>query len=62
MVTAELVMPIVVDLVPRCYFCKKVAGEDDYCYGCGEYICENCYGYPPSGRHDVAQHQEIEDD
>ena len=61
MAVAELVMPRV-DLRPRCFFCGGIVGVEDYCYGCGEYICENCYGYPPSGRHKVEAHQEDEDD
>lgn len=25
-----------------CYFCKKPTDGDHYCFGCGEYICDEC--------------------
>jgi len=25
-----------------CYHCKKQVGRDNYCYGCKEYICDDC--------------------
>ena len=42
MTIAELVMPKKVDLRPRCYFCNKIVGEEQFCYGCSEFICETC--------------------
>jgi hypothetical protein len=28
--------------MPRCEMCGGRAEEDDKCYGCGCFICENC--------------------
>jgi hypothetical protein len=25
-----------------CRVCDKLCNEDDFCYGCKEYICEEC--------------------
>jgi hypothetical protein len=25
-----------------CYFCDAECDEDDFCYGCGNYICSEC--------------------
>ena len=44
--------------MPKCYFCGKEVTEDDYCYGCKEYVCEECNETDPWGSHDVEDHQE----
>jgi len=28
--------------MPKCYFCNRECDEEDYCVGCGEYICSKC--------------------
>ena len=48
------------ELIPRCYFCRKEVDDDDYCYGCYEYVCQECYekdGDFPLGKHDVEDHK-----
>ncbi len=27
---------------PTCFFCSQSVGDDTYCYGCEEYLCEAC--------------------
>jgi hypothetical protein len=27
---------------PRCFLCKGLATEDDFCHGCEAYVCEEC--------------------
>ena len=47
------------DLTPKCYFCKQVVTEEDYCYGCEQYVCEKCFdedGDFPVGKHQVEDH------
>jgi len=61
MTTAELIKPKI-RLVPQCYFCKKIVGDEQFCYGCREFICDSCDWISPVGEHDVKQHQEVEDD
>jgi hypothetical protein len=48
--------------IPKCYFCKTPVTEDEYCYGCGEYVCDDCglSMNPPFGKHPVEAHQEDE--
>jgi len=42
-----------------CYFCEKEVTEDDYCFGCKHYVCEDCDHAPLTiGDHDVDDHQE----
>lgn len=42
---------------PRCYFCNREVSEEDYCYGCREYICDDCDEMIPVGRHKVEDHK-----
>jgi len=28
--------------IARCFNCRKVVGEDDYCHGCNVYVCDQC--------------------
>jgi len=68
MAIAELVMPRVVDLVPRCVFCEKIVGKEAYCKGCENYICSECDVGQCVGKHKVTDHlniwwgEELEDD
>lgn len=43
---------------PTCYFCKvPVEGDEEYCYGCGAYICDNCDDYAQAlGAHTPEEH------
>jgi len=45
-------------LVGKCAGCGKACGRDAYCYGCHEFVCEDCsVNYdPPWGKHDVGVH------
>ena len=60
MAVAELVREV--RLAPQCYFCEKVVGEEQFCYGCFEYVCEKCDWTTPVGDHDVLKHQEFDDE
>ena len=45
----------------RCYFCKLPCVDDDYCYGCQEFICSRCDERgieTPFGSHSVGEHKE----
>lgn len=43
----------------KCYFCSKDLTKDNYCYGCKEFICENCDTETiPFGRHHPSEHKE----
>lgn len=46
----------------RCYFCDCEVTEDDYCSGCGEYICETCDETGAMGDHEPEHHQEIDEE
>ena len=26
----------------KCFHCGIAAGRDDYCFGCGKYVCQEC--------------------
>jgi hypothetical protein len=51
-----------------CHFCGRnftaegLDPDDHYCYGCGEYVCEECDHRDPGsmGSHDVSDHEEGE--
>ena len=43
---------------PQCYFCGKEVTDDDYCYGCKHYVCDECESEQPSGNHNVEDHKE----
>jgi len=57
MAIAELVMPRVVDLVPRCWFCRKIVGQEQFCYGCRKFVCESCNEIQCVGDHEVEDHR-----
>ena len=43
----------------KCWNCNNDCGPDDYCSGCGEYICEDCTtNFDLVGGHDVEDHLE----
>ena len=42
----------------RCYFCKREVDAGSYCYGCKEYVCEDCdNAYDLMGEHHVEDHK-----
>jgi hypothetical protein len=44
----------------RCYFCEKKVTDDDWCFGCHHFICEDCSTLddnPPMGPHEIEDHQ-----
>lgn len=41
----------------KCYFCHKEVSDDNYCYGCGEYICDSCDNDIQVGDHEVEDHK-----
>jgi len=43
----------------NCYFCGKEVDGTMYCFGCKEFVCNDCEKTPeqPSGRHHVSEHQ-----
>ena len=55
-----------VKLTPRCFFCNCVVGEEHFCYGCGEFVCEICNEVECVGEHEVKDHrinwQEVDED
>lgn len=41
-----------------CYFCGKEVNGGVYCFGCREFVCQDCIGEdPPMGKHDVSEHK-----
>ena len=48
--------------IPICYFCEKKVTEDDYCFGCKHYVCQDCSTNDPWGDHNVDEHQEEEEE
>lgn len=41
-----------------CIFCGKDVTDDEYCYGCKEYVCEDCDNRSvPFGEHSVRDHE-----
>ena len=44
----------------NCWFCGKEVGGEFFCYGCDEFVCEECDTDPfslPFGGHIVENHQ-----
>ena len=42
----------------NCYFCGKKVNGWSYCFGCKEFICEDCDETGASGVHHVKAHKE----
>jgi hypothetical protein len=42
-----------------CYFCGSPCAADDFCYGCGAYVCDDCETVKsaPHGIHKPAAHR-----
>lgn len=45
----------------ECYFCHTPCTDDQYCFGCGEYVCLNCNHFEGMGNHDVEDHKGNDD-
>ena len=45
---------------PKCYFCKTDCTDEDYCYGCGQYICSTCDETGAWGDHEPSDHKSEE--
>lgn len=44
-----------------CYFCSEPCDDDDYCSGCGYFICQNCnLNRTLLNMHDVLDHKNEE--
>ena len=43
--------------MPKCYFCRKEVSEDDYCFGCDEYVCDRCDQNEVAADHIVEDHE-----
>lgn len=40
-----------------CYHCETDCGESEFCYGCGEFICQTCsVNSSLSGQHHPEDH------
>lgn len=49
--------------IHECYFCKTVVTEDNYCRGCGNYICEYCdQATSPLGKGHATENHKLNDD
>ena len=42
--------------MPNCYFCNREVGEDDFCFGCQQYICDKCDDSEQAGDHEPEDH------
>lgn len=40
-----------------CAVCKDKVKAEDWCHGCGQYICEACDVRHPDGVHPVERHE-----
>jgi len=45
--------------MPECYLCGGEVSEADFCWGCNEYVCQNCDddGDFPIGDHKPEDHE-----
>lgn len=41
----------------KCFLCSNPCTEDDYCNGCGKYICQSCDVHQPVGEHEPHEHK-----
>ena len=51
-------LPLPKNIIAVCYFCEKHVTEEDYCFGCKHFVCEECDKLTPIGNHHVKEHQE----
>jgi len=47
---------------PRCWFCDKILAVGFFCFGCGEFVCEDCNNHEACGEHSVEEHCKSEAD
>ena len=40
-----------------CAICGDDVEPEDFCYGCREYICEECDNHPPACDHTLDDHK-----
>lgn len=42
----------------KCYFCPKIVDGGNYCFGCGQYVCDECdhQSLGAMGKHPVEDH------
>ena len=48
---------------PHCCFCNCPVDEKDFCYGCHQFVCKDCWqerAEPPIGRHTIEDHKKEE--
>ena len=45
----------------RCHFCRRPCSSDDFCRGCGVYVCLKCDSSPsvPFGEHAPEAHSAV---
>ncbi len=43
-----------------CFNCKKECTKDDFCHGCGKYVCSECDVSHPWGKHAAYEHLQEE--
>ena len=55
-------LPLKPNQIAICYFCERIVTEDDYCYGCKHFVCQDCDQTNVLGSHDVDEHEEVEDE
>lgn len=50
------------DVKGKCYFCGKEVDGWMFCYGCNEFVCEDCEDFDaehrPGGPHRVQDHKQ----
>jgi len=47
----------------KCEFCENLVDEDDECFGCNSFVCEDCnVNWGLMGPHDVIEHTYEPDD
>jgi recombinational DNA repair protein (RecF pathway) len=52
------------DVANKCFNCGQQCNDDDYCHGCGAYVCGECWtdGDAPWGKHAPEDHLDDGDD
>ena len=57
---ADYVATIPLIIKGNCYFCSKELTEEYWCYGCLNFVCDDCDNDLPVGKHKVEMHKEEE--